>query len=94
MGGMSDLQKEIQDAEKPEAEWHGGWEHQEACLTVQPGEDGALPYRAVSPLDLAGPRAFLEPAWSGLGRPAGRRFHDPLASYRTYLGRGVDLNYN
>jgi len=41
----------IPDAEKPEAGWHGCREHQEACLAVLPGEDGALPFREVPPLD-------------------------------------------
>jgi len=30
---------------------HGIWEHQEARLAVLPGEDGAMPHRAVPPLD-------------------------------------------
>jgi len=44
VGRRPDLQKEVQDAEKPEAGRHGCWEHQEACLKVLPAEDGALPY--------------------------------------------------
>jgi len=35
-----DLQAEVRDSEepKPEAGRHGGWEFQEACLEVLPGE--------------------------------------------------------
>jgi len=51
VGWGSDLQGEIQDAGKPEAGRHGGWGRKEACLAVLPGEDGALPHRAVPPLD-------------------------------------------
>ena len=51
MGWISDLQGEIQDAEKPEAGQRGRREHQEARLAVPPDQDGALPYRAVPPLD-------------------------------------------
>jgi len=43
VGGRPDLQEEVQDAGKPEAGRHGGWEHQEARLKVLPAEDGALP---------------------------------------------------
>jgi len=46
-----DLQNEVQDAEEPEAGRRGCWEHQEARPTVLLGEDGALPFRAVPPLD-------------------------------------------
>jgi len=38
-------------AKEPEAGQHGYREHQEACLAVLPGEDGALPFRTVLPLD-------------------------------------------
>jgi len=44
VGRRPDLQKQVQDAEKPEAGRHGCWKHQEACLKVLPAEDGALPH--------------------------------------------------
>jgi len=50
MGGWPDLQEETQDAEKPEARPHGGWEHQQARHVVLPDEDGAQLYQTVSPL--------------------------------------------
>jgi len=37
--------------QEPPARWRGSWEHQEACLTVLPAQDGALPDRAVPQLD-------------------------------------------
>jgi len=47
VGWSPGLRDEIQDAGEPEA----GREYQEACLTVLPGENRLLPYRAVPPLD-------------------------------------------
>jgi len=35
----------------PEAERYGCWEHKAACLAILPDRDGALPFRAVPPLD-------------------------------------------
>ena len=51
MGWGPDFQKEIQDAEEPEAQRHGCWEHQAACREVLPAEDGALPDRRIPALD-------------------------------------------
>jgi len=51
MGGRPNPQEEIQNAEEPEAGRRGGWKQQETCLTVLPGEDGALPDRAVPIMD-------------------------------------------
>jgi len=51
MGWRPDLQDKIQDAEKPVAGRHGGWEYQYARLAVLSGQDGALPLRAVPPLE-------------------------------------------
>jgi len=51
MGWRPDLQEEIQNAEMPEAGWHGCWEHQQACLEVLSAEDGALSDRRISALD-------------------------------------------
>ena len=48
MDGRPDLQEEISTGCRKQ---HGVREHQEACLAVLPGEDGALPYRAVPPVD-------------------------------------------
>ena len=50
VGGRPDLQKEVQDAGKPEAGRYGCWEHQETRLEVLPAEDGALPDGAVPAL--------------------------------------------
>jgi len=78
MGRRPDPQEEIQDAEVPEARRRGGWERQEACLTVLPGGDGALPYRAVpvmgeepahrSALVVPVPNADLGPLIQGVPR--------------------------
>jgi len=51
VGWEPDLQTEEQDTEEPETRQHSCWEHQEACLAVLPGEDGALLNRTVPPLD-------------------------------------------
>ena len=51
VGWRSDLQGKVPAAEKPKARWRGGWEHQEACLSVLPAQDGALPNRTVPQLD-------------------------------------------
>jgi len=40
VGWRPDLQEEIQDAEKPEARWHGCWDFQKAHLEVLPSETG------------------------------------------------------
>jgi len=47
----ADLQNEVQNAEVPYAGQHVCREHHETCLAVLPGEDGALPFRTLPPLD-------------------------------------------
>ena len=51
VGWGPDLQGEISNAGKPEAERHGCWKHQEARLSVLPAEDRALSVQAVPQLD-------------------------------------------
>ena len=46
-----DVHEEVQNAEVSEARRHGGWEFQQTCLEVLPGEDRSLPFRAVPPVD-------------------------------------------
>jgi len=51
MGWRPDFQEEVQDGGDPEARRHDGWEFQEDCLEVLPGEDRSLPFRAVPSID-------------------------------------------
>jgi len=47
MGWGPDLRDEIQNAEKPQAGWHGRRRYQEARLKELPAESGSLPHRTV-----------------------------------------------
>jgi len=55
VGWRSVLQKEVQNAGKPEARRHGRGEHQAACREVLPAEDGALPHGRIPALDEISP---------------------------------------
>jgi len=64
VGWRPDLQEEIQDAEKPEARWHGCWDFQKAHLEVYHLKRAALAsdntytgLRSVLPLSAGGARA-------------------------------------
>jgi len=51
MGWRPELQKEVYDANKPEARQHGCRQFQEARLKVLPAEDGSLPLWEVPAVD-------------------------------------------